>query len=271
MSREGGWKGKEAVRSRVSHRGRFAAAALVTALACPLGTLAAPARDVPAPSSTAAGAGEAAAVEVLSGFDRVQDKIRTLSARFVQTTTNQLLKDPIQASGRFYLTKPSSVLWEYEQPEVMRFAIANDEYVGYFPQRKRAERSDVHRWSERIFRMFGLGQTSAELGKFYTIRLADPGSGVPETRLLVLEPKKRRIRKQIEQVRLWVGASDFLPVKIELSGKDGYAQAIQFRDVRVNPELSASLYSIEIPPGVTVTNGTSGLSTVRPQGPSAPR
>jgi outer membrane lipoprotein-sorting protein len=217
------------------------------------------------------GAEDAALRETLAGFDRVQATIRALSAEFTETTTSQLLKEPIQAKGRFYLTKPSSVLWEYAEPEVMRFAIANDEYVGYFPQRKRAEKSDVHRWSERIFRIFGLGQTSAELGKFYFIRSADPGPNDPGTRLLVLEPRKRRVRKHVEQVRLWVSATTYLPAKIELSGKDGYVRVIQFHALEVNPDLAAGLYDIEIPAGVTVTNGTSGLETVRPQGPSRPR
>jgi outer membrane lipoprotein-sorting protein len=246
------------------------AARLALALAC-AGALAASDREGPAAAPAGVGAEDPVLKDVLSGFDRVQGKIRTLSANFAETTTNQLLKDPIQARGRFYLTKPSSVLWEYEEPEVMRFAISNDEYVGYFPQRKRAERSDVHRWSERIFRIFGLGQTSAELGKFYSIRLAEPGAGERGTYLLVLEPKKRRVRKHIEQVRLWVSASDYLPVKIEVGGKDGYVREIEFSDVRVNPDVAASLYTIEIPPGVAVTNGTSGLEMVRPQGPSRPR
>ena len=219
----------------------------------------------------AAGAADPALQETLAGFDRVQATIRTLSADFVETTTSPLLKEPIQAKGRFYLTKPSSVLWEYAEPEVMRFAIANDEYVGYFPQRKRAEKSDVHRWSERIFRIFGLGQTSAELGNFYNIRLESPGPGDAGTKLLVLAPKKRRVRKHIEQVRFWVNATTYLPVKIEIGGKDGYVRVIQFRDLQVNPDLAAGLYNIEIPAGVKVTSGTTGLETVRPQGPSRPR
>ncbi len=219
-------------------------------------------------SSSASGASDPALKELLAGFDRVQGTIRTLSAEFVETTTSPLLKEPIQAKGRFYLTKPSSVLWEYTEPEVMRFAIANNQYVGYFPQRKRAEKSDVHRWSERIFRIFGLGQTSTELGNFYVIRTEKPAPEDSGTLLLVLEPKKRRVRKHIELVRFWVNATTYLPVKIELSGKDGYVRVIQFHDVQVNPDLAAGLYQIEIPPDVKVTSGTTGLETVRPQGSS---
>ena len=210
--------------------------------------------------------------EVLEAFDRVQAGIRTLSAEFSETTTSAILSQPLQSRGRFFLTKPSSVLWEYVEPEVMWFVVANDEYVGYFPERKKAERSDVRRWSERIFRIFGLGQTSEELSKFSSVRLAEPGPDMKGTKLLVLEPKKRRVRKRVEQVRFWVDASTYLPVRFELAGREGYTRVIRFRDVRVNPDLSAGLYRVEIPPGVTVTSGTSGLEAVRPRGPSeAPR
>ncbi len=210
--------------------------------------------------------------EVLEAFDRVQSGIRTLSAEFSETTTSQILSEPLQSRGRFFLTKPASVLWEYVEPEPMRFVVANDEYIGYFPERKKAERSDVRRWSERIFRIFGLGQTSEELAKFYTIRLADPDPDMKGTKLLVLEPKKRRVRRRVEQVRFWVDASTYLPVRFELTGREGYARVIRFRDVRVNPDLSATLYRLEVPPGVKVTSGTSGLDAVRPRGPSqAPR
>ncbi len=210
------------------------------------------------------GASDAELREVLSGFDRVQDSIRTLSAEFTETTENQLLREPLQAKGRFFLTKPDRVMWEYTTPEVMRFVIADNEYIGYFPERKRAEKRDVHRWSEQIFRFFGLGQGSAELGKFYDIRLEGSSPDAKGNYLLLLRPKKRRVRKHVEEVQFWVSAATFLPVKISYSGKDGYTRLVQFRDVAVNPDLSASLYQVEIPPGVTVTNGFSGLGAISP-------
>jgi outer membrane lipoprotein-sorting protein len=256
-------------RSMVVSRLRGCAVAAAIALVAAGGWAAAASGGGGTPAADAAE--DPALRDLLVGFDRVQAGIRTLSANFSETTTSQLLKDPIQSKGRFYLTKPSSVLWEYAEPEVMRFAIANDEYVGYFPRQNRAERSDVHRWSERIFRIFGVGQTSSELGKFYEIRLAPAAREDRGSRVLLLEPKKRRVRKHVEQVRLRVNTSTFLPSSIELSGKSGYVRVIEFSDLKVNPDLSAGLYNIEIPAGVSVTNGTSGLETARPESASRPR
>jgi outer membrane lipoprotein-sorting protein len=197
--------------------------------------------------------------QVLTRFDRVQAQIRTLSAEFVQTTRSPLLKNPVVAKGQFFLTKPDSVLWEYTDPEPMRFVVADGSYTGYFPERARAEKRDIKRWSERLFRFFGVGQGSSELGKFYEIALGASGPDEKGTYLLVLSPKKRRVRKNVEEVRLWVDESTLLPVRIDYVGKDGNAREIRFLNTRLNPDLAAGLYNVKIPPGVPITNGFSGL------------
>jgi outer membrane lipoprotein-sorting protein len=196
---------------------------------------------------------------LLARFDKVQGSIRSLSAEFVERTESPLLKDAIVSEGRFYLTKPESVAWEYTAPEPMRFVLANREYVGVFPERKRAERRDLRRWSERIFRFFGVGQGSDELRKFYDIALAEPGSDMPGTALFLLEPKKRRVKKNVEEVRLWVDAGSMLPARMDFRGKDGNVRSIRFRNVRLNPDLSASLYRVEIPDGFAVSEGFSAF------------
>jgi outer membrane lipoprotein-sorting protein len=204
------------------------------------------------------GAGETLS-QVLTRFDHVQSQIRTLSAEFVQTTESPLLKDPIVAKGQFYLTKPDSVLWEYSSPEPMRFAVAKGEYTGYFPERKRAEKRDIKRWSEQLFRFFGVGQGSKELGKFYEIALGDPGPDDKGSYLLVLSPKKRRVKKRFDEVRLFVDIATLLPVRIDYVGKDGNQREIRLLNTRLNPDLAAGLYDVAIPEGVPITTGFSGL------------
>lgn len=196
---------------------------------------------------------------ILARFDQVQDSVHTMSAEFVETTENKLLKEPLSASGTFYLTKPASVMWEYKSPEEMRFVIDKDLYVGYFPTRKKVEKRDVHRWSEQIFRFFGLGQGSAELKKFYEIRTEDPGPDMKGSYLLVLDPVKRRVKKRVEEVRMWVDDATMLPVRVQYLGKDGYTRVIRFRNLKLNPEIAAGVYTVQIPPDFKVTTGFSGF------------
>ena len=133
------------------------------------------------------------------------------------------------AQGSFYLTKPDAIRWEYSQPEEMKFVIAQDQYTGYFPAQKRAEKRNIQRWSERLFRFFGLGQGSTELSRFYDITLGE--SETDDTFLLVLQPRKRRARKRVEQVFFWVDSADYLPRRIEYRGRDGNSRVIDFHEI----------------------------------------
>ena len=202
--------------------------------------------------------------EVLKGFDEVQNSISTLSAEFTETTTNQLLIDPISAAGHFFMTKPDSIRWEYSFPEEMRFVIFQDQYTGYFPKQKRAEKRNIQRWSEHIFRFFGLGQGSQELLKFYDISLDPAHDSSSGTYLLVLEPTKRRVRKRIPEVRFWLDVETYLPSKVEYRSKSGNARTVEFHEIRLNPDLAASMYHVEIPADVKVSSGFSGLPSWQP-------
>ena len=200
--------------------------------------------------------------DVLAAFDEAQASVQTLSASFVQTTTNPMLKTPIQAEGSFFMTKPDAIRWEYRTPEEMSFVIANDRYTGYYPARKRAEKKNVQRYSKKIFRYFGMGQKSSELTKSYDIRLAEPQQGADRYHVLILEPKKRRARKRVDEVRFWLDDKSYLPVKVEYLGSDGSTRVVEFTEINVNPDLSASTYNVVIPADVTVTTGFSGLPSV---------
>ncbi|HXV75975.1 MAG TPA: outer membrane lipoprotein carrier protein LolA [Candidatus Polarisedimenticolaceae bacterium] len=196
---------------------------------------------------------------VLARFDDVQGSIQSLSADFTLTTTNQLLLDPIAAQGRFYMTKPDSIRWEYSQPEEMRFVIFGDQYTGFFPEQKRAERKNIQRWREHIFRFFGFGQGTSELRKFYDISLDpdhDPSNG---TYLLILEPSKKRVRKRIPEVRFWVDRTSYLPAKVEYVNQNGNTSLLELRHIQVNPDLAASTFQVEVPRDFKVTKGFSGL------------
>jgi outer membrane lipoprotein-sorting protein len=196
---------------------------------------------------------------VLLRFDVVQESIGSLTADFTLTTTNQLLLDPIVAEGRFFMTKPDSIRWEYSVPEEMRFIVFGDEYTGFFPEQKRAEKKNIKRWREHIFRFFGFGQATDELSKFYDIALDhdhDPSSG---TYLLLLTPSKKRVRRRIPQVRFWVDSDSYLPVKVEYRSKNGNTSVLEMREIQVNPDLAASTFQVDVPADFKITKGFSGL------------
>lgn len=197
--------------------------------------------------------------DVLAQFDRVQDGMQTISADFTETNTSALLNEPIVAKGRFFMTKPDAIRWEYTTPERMSFVISADEYTGYFPVRKKAEKRNIQRWREQLFRFFGIGQGSTELGKFYNIRLREADD---DSYLLSLSPKRRRVKKRVDEVLFWLDAKTYLPKRVEYRAKDGTGRTIEFEKIQLNPDLAAGLYHVELPDDVTISDGFSGLSGI---------
>jgi outer membrane lipoprotein-sorting protein len=98
----------------------------------------------------------------------------------------------------------------------------------------------------------------------YDIRMAAADQQAEGSYLLILEPKKRRARKRVEAVHFWLDAYTYLPMKVDYLGKNGSERSIRFHEISLNPDLSASLYTVEIPADVEVTTGFSGLPGVDP-------
>ena len=202
--------------------------------------------------------------QILTRFDEVQSAVGSLSADFTMVTESLMLKDKLVASGRIYLTKPDSVRWEFDSPEQMRFVINENRYIGYFPEQKRAEKRDIQRWREQLFRFLGLGQASAELARFYEIRLARNAAEVPGTICLELDPKKQRVKKKVDAVHLWIDDTTYMPVRVEYRSKKGDRRLIEFERMEVNPQLAADLYHVELPDDVDVSKGFSAFSGFGP-------
>jgi hypothetical protein len=49
---------------------------------------------------------------------------------------------------------------------------------------------------------------------------------------------------------------------VEYHGKSGSIRVVEFKEIQLNPELSASLYSMQIPADVTVTTGFGGMGSL---------
>ena len=70
-------------------------------------------------------------------------------------------------------------------------------------------------------------------------------------------------RKRVDEVKFWLDANSFLPTQVEYRS-DRQVRQIRFDDIRLNPDLSAELYTMDIPSDVEVTSGFSGLPDFDP-------
>jgi len=198
--------------------------------------------------------------EILERFDRAQQGTATLVARFTEEKRLRLLERPRFSQGRFYYNRPNQVRWQYELPERRVFVITEDRYTAYFPAEKRAENVDIKKFvGKRLFRFLAVGQSTRDLAKYYDIARVVDGS-LEGTHLLVLTPRRERVRERLAMLRIWIDARTFLPRRIAYEEPDGDSTILTFHDLHPNTDLAASEFRVDLPPDVLVSSTFGGLA-----------
>lgn len=203
---------------------------------------------------------DAALNRILEAFDAAQRATTTIVAGFTEKKDLKLLERPVLSRGEFYYNRPNQVRWEYLDPDHRVFVITEDLYVAYYPALKRAEEVPIKKFvGRRLFRFIGLGQSIEELGKEYEFRLA-PQSDLPGAHLLILTPRKKRMRERMAEMKIWVDTETSLPRQLRYTEVDGDSTLLTFHDVRTNVEIAASRFHIEFPKDVVVSETFNGFS-----------
>jgi outer membrane lipoprotein-sorting protein len=197
---------------------------------------------------------------ILDAFDRKQRETVTMVASFTERKDLKLLAKPVTSRGRFFYNRPNQVRWEYLEPDHKVFVITEDMYVAYYPALKRAEEVPIKKFvGKRLFRFIGLGQSIDDLGKYYEIRLA-PQSDIKDTHLLLLMPRKKRVRERVAEMKIWVDAATFLPRQLEYVEADGDSTMLAFDDIKVNVEVPSDRFHVDLPKDVVVSETFNGFS-----------
>ncbi|OLD63667.1 MAG: hypothetical protein AUI47_08505 [Acidobacteria bacterium 13_1_40CM_2_68_5] len=235
--------------------------AIAMILACPALSVAArtpdDAQNSAAPSDSQA---NPVLARILQAFDRAQIETSTLVAAFTEKKDLKLLARPVLSRGELYYNRPNQVRWEYVEPDHKVFVITEDMYVAYYPALKRAEEVPIKKFvGKRLFRFIGLGQSIDELGKYYEFQLA-PQSDLKDTHLLLLVPRKKKLRERVAEMKIWVDTSTYLPRQLQYVEADGDSTLLTFHDVRTNVEVAATRFRLELPKDVVVSESFNGFS-----------
>lgn len=216
-------------------RSSFAAAALCAAL------LSFPAAAAQRPMSLDA---------VIKKVQEQQKKTNTLQAEFRQEKELALLAKPEVSSGTFVYSKPNNVLWQYEAPKRVQMVIAGGVLTTYYPDLSKAERVDVKRFEDRIFKYMGATGAIDELARYFDFTFTDSPKSTSYT--LDLTPKTNAVKKRVRKIRISIDKQTFLTSKIEYTEGDGDVTRYAFTNIRVNQPVPNSRFALSLPANVKV-------------------
>jgi outer membrane lipoprotein-sorting protein len=197
---------------------------------------------------------------ILEQFDHKQTETATLVASFTERKDLKLLAKPVVSRGAFFYNRPNQVRWEYLEPDSKVFVITESMYLAYYPALKRAEEVPIKKFvGKRLFRFLGVGQSIEDLRKYYDFQL-EPGSDIKDTYLLRLTPHKKSLRDHVAEMKIWVDRASFLPRQLQYLEADGDSTLLTFQDMKVNVQISADRFRIDLPKDVVVSQQFNGFS-----------
>ncbi len=211
------------------------AAALAAAISLPL------AAAKPAPVSLES---------VIKKVQEQQKKTQTLQATFRQEKELALLAKPEVSTGTFVFSKPNNVLWSYDAPRRVEMVISGGTLTTYFPDLKKAERIDVRRIQDRIFRYMGASGAIDELARYFDFTFTDTATN--PFWVLDLSPKSRAVARRVKHIKVWIEKSTYLTSKFEYIEADGDITRYQFTNIKVNQPVSQARFTLDLPPTVKI-------------------
>lgn len=193
----------------------------------------------------------------LKQFDKVQQHMETIISHFIEKKELKLLDKPVISRGKFYYRKPNHILWEYEKPHLKKFLLTGNILLSYYPEEKKAEQVNIRRFSSHLFRFFCIGQLSRDLKDYYKIEI----SNSPDSKdvLMTLIPKKRKWKKKLKHLKVWIDRKTFQFSQLQFTEMDGDQTTLIFKKMNINSDLPASIFEIHLPPDVEIKNELTGF------------
>ena len=188
--------------------------------------------------------------QVIKKVQETQKKTMTLQASFRQEKELALLSKPEVSTGTFTYSRPSNVLWTYDAPKRVQMVIAGGVLTTYYPELLKAERIDVKRFEDRIFRYMGATGAIEELARYFDFTFTDQKA--KSLYVLDLTPKTKAVSKRVKRIKLWIDKGTYLTSKIEYVEGDGDITRYEFTNVRTNEPIPASRFALSLPSNVKV-------------------
>jgi len=161
-----------------------------------------------------------------------QQTMRTIRARFTETTVSSLLEKPIVAHGTVIAAAPARVRLTYTAPEPKTIVMDGRTLVVAWEGRGRREQIDVSEVQKRVDHYFRNASLD-ELKSMFTIQ-AEPDRAVPNADRIDMQPKRKQIKAGLERLELWVDRTSDLLVQMRMTFPGGDQKTIALEEIEVN-------------------------------------
>lgn len=225
--------------------GGQAGVSLAALCACAWLAASAPVAVAPQNTRTAADAASPTFDDLYRRGQALNNDLKTLTARFVETTTTALLEKPLVERGLLYVERPSRVALHYTDPPDRKVVIDGKWMTTLWPSVKLNRRTNIGAAQDRVQKYFVEGD-AGELRRIFDIDL-HAKSTRPGTRELFMTPKQKRISESLKRLDLWVTDPGGVLEAMRMTFANGDVKLMEFEHVTKNVPVDATVFAVPKP------------------------
>jgi len=158
--------------------------------------------------------------------------LKTIRAKFTETTTSTLLSTPLVAEGTLVAVRPSDLLITYTKPDRKILRMDAKKLLFVWPDRHVRQESDIEQAQKRVQHYF-VDKSPDDLRKHFTIHASEDAQK-PGTYLVELVPTRKQIKEGVARIELWLDKSTLMLATMRMTFPNGDTKTMALRDVEMN-------------------------------------
>jgi outer membrane lipoprotein carrier protein len=189
--------------------------------------------------------------EILAEMDQAGKRLKTMTADFVQTDHDFLLKDEEETRGKLYLSVPGRIRWEHAPPREKVLLVKDDLVRVYNPTARQVQEFRRGKGSKSggADLLIGFGGGSDKIGESYDASLVEETA---TSATLALVPKPSNQSSIFVKIEITLDKKSWTPVRSVFHSPNKNRADIQFQNVVLNGVLPKDIFELKLPPGVEI-------------------
>ncbi len=177
----------------------------------------------------------------------IDASMKTVRARFVETTTSALLKEPLVARGTLSAERPARLRLDYDVPEKRTLIVDERQLVMDWPSRGEHTVRDITQVQERVKKYF-TARDPAQLRSHFDIN-AVIDSALTGTWRVDMVPRRKQIREGLSGLQIWIDQRTLFMRQMKMDFAGGESKTFALEDVQLNAVLPKGVFETgPVPP-----------------------
>lgn len=172
----------------------------------------------------------------------IEASLKTVTARFTESTTSTLLSRPLVARGTLAVERPSRIVLRYTEPESRTVLIDQNRLTLVWPAHALHQQTDIAATQRRIDKYF-VDKSPAELRRNFNITAAEADDRAGTWRVTMV-PTRKQIQEGLARLDLWIDRTSMLLTAMRMTFPNGDTKLMSFDEVVVNAPVDQKMFSI---------------------------